>query len=67
MLKHPWKEVELETNYPDNQKMADTYHITGWPFFVLLSPKGTLLARNFSVAFNEARRILEKELGNGQE
>ena len=53
----------METDHPGIQKMTDIYHITGWPFFVFISPGGTLLDRNFPEAFNETRRISDKELG----
>lgn len=64
MLKHKWTEVELETEYPENKNISDTYMISGWPFFILIGPDGTILARNFSEAFYESQEILEKELGN---
>ena len=67
MLKHKWKEVELETEYPENKKMSETYRISGWPFFVFIGPDGTLLARNFTEAFYEAKQILEEEFGNAKE
>lgn len=67
MLKHKWTEVELETEYPENKKMSETYRISGWPFFVFIGPDGTLLARNFTEAFYEAKQILEEEFGNSKE
>ena len=67
MLKHKWTEVELETEYPENKKMSETYRISGWPFFVFIGPDGTLLARNFTEAFYEAKQILEEEFGNAKE
>ena len=67
MLKHKWTEVELETEYPENKKMSETYRISGWPFFVFIGPDGTLLARNFTEAFYETKQILEEEFGNAKE
>ena len=67
MLKHKWTEVELETEYPENKKMSETYRISGWPFFILIDPDGTLLARNFTEAFSEAQKILKEELDNEKE
>ena len=37
--------------------------IEGWPFFVLIGPDGTILARNYTNAFYQAKKILDKELG----
>jgi len=41
----------------------ETYAIEGWPFFVLIGPDGTILARNYTNAFYQAKKILDKELG----
>ena len=47
--------------------MSETYRISGWPFFILIDPDGTLLARNFTEAFSEAKKILKEELDNEKE
>lgn len=63
MLGHTWTEAELQTDHPENQTLCKTYSITGWPYFVLLGPDGTIRARGFSEAFYKAREILDRELG----
>lgn len=62
MIGHAWPEAELETDCPGNKSIVDTYHISGWPFFILIGPDGTLLARNFTQAFYESSEILERNL-----
>ncbi|WP_298062283.1 redoxin domain-containing protein [uncultured Rikenella sp.] len=62
MLAHDWTEVELETDHPDNKSIMKAYNFSGWPFFILIGPDGTIRARGFSEAFFEAREILGKEL-----
>ena len=59
MLQHPWTEVELNTQYPDNQSITETYQITARPFFILITPEGTIAARGLQSAFNKAKKILE--------
>lgn len=66
MLEHGWIEVEVETDHPENQSIMEAYAFTGWPFFVLIGPDGTIQARDFSPAFFEARTILDRELGGGE-
>ncbi|HIT47313.1 MAG TPA: redoxin domain-containing protein [Candidatus Cryptobacteroides merdipullorum] len=62
MLAHPWKaEAETGTGQAENKEMSDTYHIAGMPFFILIGPDGTLLARGFSETFFEIRDMLDKE------
>ena len=63
MLEHGWIEAELETGHPENRQIMETYAIEGWPFFVLIDPDGTILARNYTNAFYQAKKILDKELG----
>lgn len=63
MLEHGWIEAELETGHPENRQIMETYAIEGWPFFVLIDPNGTILARNYTNAFYQAKKILDKELG----
>lgn len=63
MVAHPWIEVELETDRPENKAIMESYAIQGWPFFVLVGPDGTILARDFHPAFNEAVKTLNRELG----
>ena len=63
MLEHGWIEAELETGHPENRQIMETYAIEGWPFFVLIGPDGTILARNYTNAFYQAKKILDKELG----
>lgn len=63
MIEHPWIEVELETDRPENQALTEAYAIQGWPFFVLIGPDGTILARDFSPAFSKTVQILNRELG----
>ena len=63
MLEHGWIEAELETGHPENRQIMETYAIEGWPFFVLIGPDGTILARNYTNAFYRAKKILDKELG----
>lgn len=62
MLEHGWIEAELETGHPENRQIMETYAIEGWPFFVLIGPDGTILARNYTNAFYQAKKILDKEL-----
>lgn len=62
MLAHPWKEVELTTEYPENKSLTEDFRIGGWPFFVLIGPDGTIRARGFSEAFYKAVELLDKEL-----
>lgn len=45
-----------------NPEVKATYYPAGLPFFVFISPDGTILARGFSEAYNEADAILEREL-----
>ena len=63
MLEHGWIEAELETGHPENRQIMETYAIEGRPFFVLIGPDGTILARNYTNAFYQAKKILDKELG----
>ena len=63
MLEHGWTEAELETDQPGNKAVMNAFSISGWPFFVLIGPDGTILARDFTEGFYEARTILDKELG----
>lgn len=63
MLEHGWIEAELETGHPENRQIMETYAIEGWPFFVLIGPDGTILACNYTNAFYQAKKILDKELG----
>ena len=67
MLEHGWTEVEVETDCPENKALLESYKCSGWPFFVLIGPDGTIRARGFSEAFFAARGILDKELGGGSE
>lgn len=67
MVEHPWIEVELETDHPENQALMESYVIRGWPFFVFLGPDGTILAREFHDAFQEAVHVLNRELGGGKD
>lgn len=62
MLEHRWKEVETDTGIPENKSLLDLFRISGWPFFVLIGPEGTIRARGFHEAFSAASDILEKEL-----
>lgn len=63
MLNHPWKEAETKTGRPENQETADTFLITGWPYFILIGPDGSILARDFHNAFHQAKTILDDRLG----
>ncbi len=63
MLEHPWTEVEVETDHPDNRSLMDAYKFSGWPFFVLIGPDGTIKARGFTDAFFKARTLLDEKLG----
>ena len=67
MVEHPWIEVELETDHPENQALTEAYVIQGLPFFVFLGPDGKILAREFHQAFQDAVRILNRELGGGKD
>lgn len=62
MLEHRWKEAETDTGIPENKSLMDLFQISGWPFFVLIGPEGTIRARGFHEAFSAAGDILEKEL-----
>lgn len=37
--------------------------ISGWPFFIFIGPDGKILARDFSEAFGQAKKILEEKFG----
>ena len=63
MLEHPWTEVEVETDHPDNRSLMDAYKFSGWPFFVLIGPDGKIEARGFTDAFFKARTLLDEKLG----
>lgn len=63
MLEHGWTEAELETDHPENSSFMETYAISGWPFFVFIGPDGRILARGYWEGFEEARTILEREVG----
>ena len=58
MLSHPWKEIELTAGHPGNISLKETFGIGGWPFFVLIGPDGTIMARGFSEAFHKAENLL---------
>ena len=61
MLEHPWKEAE--TGHPENQKTADTFMISGLPYFLFIGPDGTILAKDFQPAFYHAKETLQKTVG----
>ena len=63
MLNHPWPDAELETGHPENRQVSDMFLISGWPFFIFIGPDGKILARDFSEAFGQARKILEEKFG----
>ena len=64
MLQHPWTEVEVETDHPDNKSLMESFFFTGWPFFILIGPDGTIQARGFFDAFEAAQAVLENQYGN---
>lgn len=41
----------------------DMFLISGWPFFIFIGPDGKILARDFSEAFGQAKKILEEKFG----
>lgn len=59
MLQHPWTDVELGDPHPENCSISDTYQITAWPFFILITPDGHIAARGLQSAFQKAQKILE--------
>lgn len=61
MLEHPWKEAE--TGRAENQKTADTFMVSGLPYFIFIGPDGTILARDFQPAFYQAKETLLKAVG----
>lgn len=63
MLEHPWKEAETGTGHPENQKTADTFMISGLPYFLFIGPDGTILAKDFQPAFYHAKETLQKAVG----
>ena len=63
MLNHPWPDAELDTGHPENRKVSDMFLISGWPFFIFIGPDGKILARDFSEAFDKAKKILEEKFG----
>ena len=63
MLNHPWPDAELETGHPENRQVSDMFLISGWPFFIFIGPDGKILARDFSEAFGQAKKILEEKFG----
>ena len=63
MLNHPWPDAELDTGHPENRKVSDMFLISGWPFFIFIGPDGKILARDFSEAFDQAKKILEEKFG----
>lgn len=64
MLQHPWTEVELNTQHPDNQSIVDTYKITAWPFFILIDPNGIIQARGIQSAFRAIQNKLKRDFKN---
>ena len=63
MLAHPWPEAELKTGRAENQKTADTFMVSGLPYFIFIGPDGTILARDFQPAFYQAKETLLKAVG----
>lgn len=61
MLAHPWFDAEKTDG---NEKIEKDYAFAGLPFFVLISPEGKILVRDFTKAFYTAKEKLEANLGN---
>ncbi len=61
MLAHPWFDAE---KIDGNEKIEKDYAFAGLPFFVLISPDGKILVRDFTKAFYEAKEKLDAEFGN---
>lgn len=58
MTSHPWShEVTDAESY---KLLNDSFNIQGLPFFIFLSPDGTIIARGFSEAFDKACAELKK-------
>lgn len=58
MTSHPWPhEVTDAESY---KLLNDSFNIQGLPFFIFLSPDGTIIARGFSEAFDKACAELKK-------
>ncbi|MDL2208780.1 redoxin domain-containing protein [Parabacteroides sp. OttesenSCG-928-O15] len=55
MAAHPWPEVELKG---DNHQITVDFAFAGLPYFVLLSPEGKILARDFHEAYGKAKEII---------
>ena len=53
-------EVEVETDHPDNKSLMESFFFTGWPFFILIGPDGTIQARGFFDAFEAAQSFIDK-------
>ena len=64
MVEHDWAEAELETGHPENTALMKTYAMDGWPFFVFIGPDGTILARGYWEAFEEAQRVIPAAWGD---
>lgn len=64
MVEHGWPEAELETDHPENAALKKTYAIDGLPFFIFIGPDGTILARGYWEAFDEAQRVIPEALGD---
>lgn len=61
MLAHPWFDAE---KVDGNEKIEKDYAFAGLPFFVLISPDGKIIVRDFTKAFYTAKEKLEAEFGN---
>ena len=61
MLAHPWFDAE---KVDGNEKIEKDYAFAGLPFFVLISPDGKILIRDFTKAFYAAKEKLEAEFGS---
>ena len=60
MLAHPWFDAE---KVGGNEKIDKNYAFAGLPYFVFISPKGEIIARDFHKAFYAAKEKMEAEFG----
>lgn len=52
----------VDTSKELNKSIEESYLPAGMPFFILISPDGTILARGFREAYNAAVKILDENL-----
>ncbi len=61
MLAHPWFDAE---KVDGNDKIEKDYAFAGLPYFVLISPDGKILVRDFTKAFYAVKEKMEAEFSD---